>query len=462
MNYRIGRAPALPLLLAAMATVSATAAAPMIHLPPGQMLMDDVTRIRLSDLRPNQHVTLRAGAQILGFSCRSQATFIADQQGRVDLDKSAPVEGSYAGVAPMGLFWSMTMEQVPSTVGQATSPREWDPVVTHLDLQIDGRVVTSTALTRWWARPGVRITEVRENGLRGRLFEPVEKGRHPAMLVLSGSEGGINDREAALLASRGYVAFALAYFRFADLPQELVNIPLEYLKRGADWLRRRPMVKRGGLGVIGGSKGGELALLLGATFPAFRAVVAYAPSSVVGPGLDQNNSGKQSSWTYRGKPLPFVPFRATPAFTSQFAGDAPIRLIDLYRPSLEQTDAVRHAAIPVERIHGPVLLISGQDDQMGPSTLHGDRVIARLRAHKHPYDDRHLSYLSAGHAIYTAFMPTTTSTRAGRWALGGTPKGNARAMAASWPQVLRFLKESLAGQDTRRSFSHSHAHALRR
>jgi hypothetical protein len=87
----------------------------------------------------------------------------------------------------------------------------------------------------------VRVTAVRENGLIATLFEPVQTGRYPGILVLGGSEGGLRTAEprAALLASRGYTAMALAYFGVPYLPAQLFNIPVESLERGIEWLQAR-------------------------------------------------------------------------------------------------------------------------------------------------------------------------------------------------------------------------------
>ena len=48
---------------------------------------------------------------------RSAATFRADARGEVDLQRDAPVGGSYAGVSALGLIWS----QAPETPG---APRD--------------------------------------------------------------------------------------------------------------------------------------------------------------------------------------------------------------------------------------------------------------------------------------------------------------------------------------------------
>ena len=72
-----------------------------------------------------------------------------------------------------------------------------------------------------------------------------------------------------------------------------------------------------------------------------------------------------------------------------------------------------------------------------------EMVINRLREHKYQYRYEHLSYEHAGHNIGLYYEPTTHSTGGGGLALGGTPSGNARAQADSWPKVIRFLREGL-------------------
>ena len=57
----------------------------------------------------------------------------------------------------------------------------------------------------------------------------------------------------------------------------------------------------------------------------------------------------------------------------------------------------RAAAIPVERIEAPILLLSGDFDDLWPSTLGGEQVIKRLRANDFPYKAEHIAYPGAGH-----------------------------------------------------------------
>jgi dienelactone hydrolase len=408
---------------------------------PGQPLLDDVVRIRLTGVQPGAAVTIKAEAELRGRTFRSRATFTADESGRVDVLRQAPTAGTYSGVDPMGLFWSMEAEPSAGTGLVPPAPPLTEPRLTRLIAEVDGQAVATSELKRWPAKPGVRVADVRKDGLVGRFFESPEPGRRPAVLVLSGSEGGMNEVEAALLASHGYHALALAYFNAEGLPKQLVKIPLEYVKSGIDWLRARDNVDGERLAVVGGSKGGELALLLGATFPEIKAVVASVPSHVVWSGI--GGTFRDSSWTFKGQPLPCVATKPSATFFLQMSGNKPVRLLDMYVDGLVDEDAARRAAIPVEKIRGPVLLLSGGDDHVWPSARMAEAVVARLREHKHPHAIEHLSYDKAGHGIVSAYMPTRNTVVAGRMDLGGTPEANARAMADSRPKVLKFLADSL-------------------
>lgn len=422
---------------------SAQPGKPAIHINSDSALMDEVIHIQLSGLPPKKAVTLRAQTDVRGELYQAHASFVADEQGKAEVSKQAPTAGTYTGADPMGLFWSMELNKTPPAKELPTASKITDPRVTRFEVETDGQTIASKEIKRWFAKPGVRVSEVKENGLVGRLFEPEEKGRRPGLLVLGGSEGGLgfSEQEAALLASHGYVALALAYFDAEGLPKELVEIPLEYLKKGIDWLATRESVDNKRLGLVGTSKGGELALLLASRFPELKAVVARAPSHVVWFGLRRPYD--RSGWTYDGKPLPFVPPPRDPQLLGKVFSKPPWRFVDLYRPALDNEDSVKKALIEVERINGPVLLISGTDDLMFPSALMADKVIARLKEHTHPHASQHLSYEGAGHAVPIAYFPMRLSIPSGLHAHGGTPQANAKAMADSRPKTLRFLKESL-------------------
>jgi dienelactone hydrolase len=297
---------------------------------------------------------------------------------------------------------------------------------------------------------GVERILVREDGLVGTLFVPPGGGPHPVVITLSGSGGGLSEASAALYASHGYAGFALAYFNYEDLPQELVEIPLEYFEAAIRWLQRQRRLDGDRIAVSGTSRGGELVLLLGATFSALRAVIAYVPSGIVYGGIGRSGvRGASPAWTLHGEGIPYMqprPEKLSPEPPPPPPGQ-PVPLTPYFLRGLEDGEAALRAEIPVERINGPVLLISGTDDAMWPSERLADIARRRLDAHQfqHPY--RHLSYAGAGHLIGTPYVPTTVL--ASRHALtgesvayGGTPKAYAAAREDSWREILKLLGET--------------------
>ena len=310
-----------------------------------------------------------------------------------------------------------------------------------IEAEVEGKVVASTIFKQYDVAADVTELAVRENGLVGSLFKPGSPGPHPGIIVLGGLSGGITSAsyDAKMLASHGYASLALAYFAYEDLPPWLKEIPLEYFGDAIQWMENHPDITSNKVGVLGRSRGGELALLLGATFPKLKAVVAYVPSHVVW-GAGRN----MSSWTKNAKPLDFVPLRQIVKLYEH----PPIRLNPMFLRSLQNTSAVEKAVIPVERINGPVLLISGEDDQMWPSTLMSEMVMKRLSKYKHPFPYQHLSYEGAGHRIINPYYPTTVlhgvhPITKYDYAYGGNPQDNAFACKDSWQKILQFLEKGL-------------------
>jgi dienelactone hydrolase len=264
-----------------------------------------------------------------------------------------------------------------------------------------------------------------EGQLHGVLFLPDTTEKRPGVLVLGGSEGGLQPEKAAWLASRGFAAFALAYFHYEDLPRQLAGIPLEYFVQAINWMAQRPEILPDRIGVMGTSRGGELALILGSAVPQIKAVVAYVPASFVYPACCEDPP-LPYAWTWRGRPLTYVP-----------------------RRELRNMQAMQQAAIPVEQTKGPILMISGKDDGVWESANMADEVVNRLKHAHFAYRYENFKYPHAGHR---AGRPEIVPTWHGKMRHpvsgtlmdpGGDPEGDANSTLESIPRVLDFLKESL-------------------
>src|SRR5262249_51944105 len=154
--------------------------------------------------------------------------------------RDASVDGSYTGLSPMGLVWSM--RAAPEAGNPMLFRRRLDPLEVAIAASLDGTPVARAAAKRLSVAPDVRRTDVRDGGLVGSFFEPGGAGPHPAVIVLGGSGGGLSEAIPALLASRGVAGLALAYFGYPGVPDELAGIPLEYFGSAFEWLRSRPSV----------------------------------------------------------------------------------------------------------------------------------------------------------------------------------------------------------------------------
>jgi dienelactone hydrolase len=274
----------------------------------------------------------------------------------------------------------------------------------------------------------ITTESVTEGGLVGTLCIPTGPPA-PGVLCLGGSEGGHHAWHAEALANRGFTALSLAYAKNhfdpptpeqADLPEAIANIPLEYCEQALTWLAAHPAVRGNRVAVMGYSRGGELALQLGSMFPVVSNVVAVVPSGVRW-GAAWSDDGR-AAWTYKGKPLPYLD--NTVAYNNSSNAEAEL------------------ASISVERIKGPVLLVSGGDDKIWPSTDFSDAVMKRLEAKGHTacYDDRHLNYPFAGH--FAGGPPSGYSiSEEWRAMVGGNESADLHAQRSSWRVMLSFMRQ---------------------
>ena len=427
----------------------------MIVVDQPDALVDQPIAIALRGFAPRQPVSVTA-TQTYAEAARwqSRATFISDNVGQVDVTRQAPASGTYEGVAPMGLFWSM--HRLPNETRPPPPGAIMLPVPVQIEAEgTDGRRAEITIVRRV-AGPGVTRHIIRTDGVVGTLFLPPGAGPHPAVMVVSGGGGGIDEFRGAILASHGYAALALGHFAVEGRPHGLVNIPLEYFEMAIGWIRAQPWLDHRLLAVWGASRGGELALLLGASFPQINAVAAWVPSGVVFWGLGLAEPGDTRppvAWTFRAKPLPYLQENNTSGDPPPLLQpDRPVAYTPFYRSQLRDARAVERATIPVEKIRGPVQLVSGGDDQMWPSSDLADIALRRLETHRHPFPFRHLKYPEAGHTILVPYWPlpelrvlTLARVEGAQDHLlfqGGTAKADAEAGIDAWRDLLSFLNDA--------------------
>lgn len=411
---------------------------------PARPLIDEPMGIVISGSAPGRPVTVTASSLIDGSVHEATANFTADHTGAVDTARHASTAGSYAGTDPFGLWWSATPA---GPVAHAATPP--GPVTTRLRAETADGAVTAE-FQRHWLAAGATVVEVREAGVRGIFARPAGPGPFPAVVAFGGSGGGVGPAAAwaPVLASRGLATLAIAYFGGAGLPSTLAGIEVEVVERAARWLLRRGDVAPGTVGVMGVSRGSELALWAGALLDTIGAVAAFAPSGISWSGLDAGGPVDGPAWTFAGQPLPYAPVGA-PAEVAQAPSAGPVALRAAFEPVLADRELFEHAVIPVEHIRGPVLFVSGEADTMWPSTPMTRIAEQRARDHGFAHPIVHLRYRDGGHtSAGVPGTPVVTEVRrhpltGASYSFGGTRAGNAHARADSWPRVVAFLREAL-------------------
>ncbi len=217
-------------------------------------------------------------------------------------------------------------------------------------------------------------------GPHGALYGPGSGTGLPGVVILHGAEGpmaGWSHRFAAILAAHGYLALAAEYGAgdfFGAGP--IRDVPLPPVLEAGRELAAHPRAA-GRVGLLGWSKGGEAALILGALMgpgAPFVCIAAHAPTGLVTGAFDP------------------VTFRAALA-------DGTVRLdTDPAGPRAwtwpgHDDRLAPGAAIPVEECRAPVFLSHGTADPIVPAER--TRALAeRLAAVGRPAD----LYIAEGQA----------------------------------------------------------------
>lgn len=420
---------------------------------PADALIDVDRSIRISGAAPGTVVSIETTTRRGGHPWFSRAVFLADADGRVDLTRDAPIGGDYTGVAGMGLIWSQTCPSGGARDNAQFNASTAEPLLTRLRAST-GDAEAEADLVQRLIAPGVTREEIREDGVVGVLYRPAGDAPAPAVVFLNGSGGGVNEPRAALMAAQGYSALALAYFGHEGVPKYISNTPLEYFANALDWLRARVRPKDGFVALSGQSRGGELALLLAATYPdKVSAVAGWVPSAFVHGGqaaADPAFGRDGPCWLLEGKPLTHIwDDNRAASWKPYDEGAPPRRNSHAMLTALGDPAATARARIPVERIAGPVLLISGGDDGAWPSDLYALMVSSSLAAAGHAHEVHWVNWPGAGHSILFPHVPTTRihsvhpvtgvmSTN------GGTPPANAAANEGAWRAMQDWLARACA------------------
>jgi dienelactone hydrolase len=217
----------------------------------------------------------------------------------------------------------------------------------------------------------------------------------PLIVGLGGSEGGnawTSDywkKTRDQFIEKGYAFLAIGYFKAKGTPDTLNKISIESVHNAIVLATKNANINKKKIAIVGGSRGGDLALLIGSYYRDIKCVVAIVPSHVAFPG--HTNHFSTSAWTFNNKELPSVPVNDEAA---PFLMKHDLR--GTFTAMLKDSIAEEKALIKVEKINGPILLLSATKDDHIPSVEMCDKIIKRLKANKFKEANKHI-VIEGGH-----------------------------------------------------------------
>ncbi|XP_068590908.1 acyl-coenzyme A thioesterase 1-like isoform X1 [Cebidichthys violaceus] len=404
-------------------------------LPRARCMFDEPVQVKVAGLRSRQVVTVRArSTDEKGVVFSSSATYRADGGGAIDLERDPSLSGSYTGVEPMGLLWSMRPDSLHKRFQRYKS---LNPHVVkfsvHEEEEEEGRMLAEATNERLLIGDGVSRHTVKEGNIRGVLFTPPGRGPFPAVLDLYILGGGLSEKRASLLASRGFVVLTVVAFGYDDMPKKIKEVHLDYFEEAIQFLKKQDTVGSKGVGVISLSKTADLALSMASYLPGVEATVWINGCSA--------NTFFPLYYKKR-QILPALMLDPSKMILTE-SGAANVKNV-LQNPLAEENKAT---LVPVEHAEGRFLFVAAEDDLNWDSKAHMDMMVERLQRHgKDNFES--VCYPGAGHYLeppYGPYCPSSFHWVAGRQVLwGGEPRSHAAAEVHMWNKIQEFFRTQLS------------------
>ncbi|XP_068695063.1 peroxisomal succinyl-coenzyme A thioesterase-like [Montipora foliosa] len=414
--------------------------------PSLETTVDQKIEIIVRNLCHNQSIILRArtidDSNIL---FESFAKYKANENGVVFVPCDPSLGGSYIGVEPMGLFWSMK----PVTDGDRDDLLRKRNVTTPLKVTVDvysgdderaldkpkNKIAESVTLLRSYMGKGVSRRFLENDGFYGTLFLPPGDGPFHGVVDMWGRTGGLREDRAALLASSGFATLVLAYCEFRDLPQKYDVLDLSYFEMAIDWLSAHPRINSDGVSLVGLSFGGVVAMAIASQLSQkIKGVI-----SISGPHALIGCSFKCKTFT-----IPGYPIETMAADYTSYQ-----KFLSIFKRK-EACKTGSPSLVPVENITCPVLFVYGLADQLNPEIEWMCReIFQRMDQHGKGSLFKSLPLVGAGHFITPCYLPPCSKQYVkiynDVWILGGENTAlQAKASELYWNESLKFLAKNIS------------------
>jgi dienelactone hydrolase len=196
------------------------------------------------------------------------------------------------------------------------------------------------------------------------------------------------------------------------------NYPLERIEKAISWLKTHGNRK---IGIVGASTTGTLALTAASYFEDLTLTIGLTPSDFIWQGFMQGKKDGCKEWpiegeslfSYKGEPLPYMPFcYKHPDYwhviekETKRTGDM-INSRKLFDDSETAHPITEEEMIKIEKIHGTLLLIGAEDDVLWDTAKYIRRMELRMKERPHTCRLESVIYEHATHFVFPESMLKT-------------------------------------------------------
>ncbi|KAL3044457.1 hypothetical protein OYC64_012866 [Pagothenia borchgrevinki] len=417
-----------------------------LSVQPSRGLVDEKFTVLVQNLLPGFQLTIHALHQCEdGHSWEAFAHYTADATSIVNVSQDPSLGGTYSGVEPMGLLWSLRPVPGSKTGLRWRKMNVQTPMGVTISVYqghqtegfLDQVLLTSVVVERWCMAPGVRRVPITEGRLTATLFLPSGPGPFPGLLDLWGWGGKLVEYRAALLASHGIASLALDYLTPQITKETGRMVDNDYFETAYRVLEQHPQILGSRIAMLGLSFGAGVTLRMAVYSEVLKLSCAVC---IDGSHVQPIDGPVEQIITYFNKNVE----------KTRYNEDNQVIWRDLLLPI--PTDP--SLKVDVGRLQCPLLLIVGEDDQNWPSYESAIDMREMMERAGNSHLLTVLSYKNTGHLIEPPFTPfvrassfrTVTNPPLKMMALwGGELVAHSLAQEDAWRKTLVFLRENLYG-----------------
>lgn len=315
---------------------------------------------------------------------------LSDSNGIVSLKNSPSKGGDYIGIRDMGLFESLKAVSIVNKkhIRDLKNLPLNDVVSYKISVLSDGKLLAKTTFNRFYKNYNINHYDILRDSWQGRLFYEEDKNKKPAIIVLSGSDGGIEKAQniAMMLSNHGFVTLAISYFGMNNQKSSLDRIPLENIEEALKYIQKLTFVDSAKIGIYGRSKGAEYSLMFLTKYDGIKCAVLNSPSDRVYEGLKGKRNSKHSSWTYGGKEISYKPFKIREFIMNMLTK----------KSSIDDS-----GVMDIENVTCPLLLITSIKDEIWDSYSASINIMKKAKS----YEKSIVLTTELGHMNTISYLP---------------------------------------------------------